>query len=636
MAKLIKLILDDFCVVEHAELELSYRGMVLVTGENQDTDAAGNNGSGKSTVLLQGLTWVIYGELIEKKKKHDRLIRFGTKTAKAELLFVHENSKWSIKRQRAAGKPSLELRCDGKLWPGSADAIQTKINELMGADFLSFCSTTVFGQGDNQRFFSSGDAEKKSILRLLSRSDIFRRCEELAKKDFNAANSARDKAAQAVDNAHNRKSEYNVNNLKRLSAEWERGISDQSDALLDKIKKDTENIKSLGAAAAQKQTELNARIMAVSADLDAANRLLGKFEFLNGERISLLKRIGVIEREMASDESKVNGIQETLNRLKRDTCPICSSDLKTGKPLELKKGKEADLKTVSARLIESRKKIDGLKKELSETEREIRAAKEVKQTVTELDSELVRLGRDLVRVENWSEQKKSLTTVIKANLEAVKKLQASKDPYAEQIAAAEKRLLELDRAETEARAELSKREEEAQYADFWVRGFSNRGIPSLLLDSVMARLTERANHYLVYLTDGDITVEFSTQRDLKSKAEKREEITVTCTIEGVPDSIPSNGQQRKLEIATDFALNDLALSMGTNFGMIIMDEVLDGLDSEGERRVIRLLESLRSRYHSIFVVSHDPTLSSGFDQAIKVVKKNQKSSIEISALSRVD
>jgi len=167
------------------------------------------------------------------------------------------------------------------------------------------------------------------------------------------------------------------------------------------------------------------------------------------------------------------------------------------------------------------------------------------------------------------------------------------------------------------------------YVEFWERGFSNQGLPSYILDSVMPFVEKRANVYLRVLADGDIKLGFSTQRELKSRDEKKDEIEITWEIEGKKNYPPSGGQQKKIEIATDLALMDLvATKEGEHVDLLALDEVLDGLDSEGCRRVLNLLRKLRKHRGSIFVVSHSSDVVEVFEKSIAVVKSGGVSIME--------
>src|SRR5690606_33276051 len=118
------------------------------------------------------------------------------------------------------------------------------------------------------------------------------------------------------------------------------------------------------------------------------------------------------------------------------------------------------------------------------------------------------------------------------------------------------------------------------------------GISNYVIDSVIPRMTELANDYLSILTDGDITVVFDTQTQLKG-GEARDRLSIKLDVEGSGDTRASGGQKRKVEIATSLALMDLLRSCSPEGAdILIMDEVLDGLDEVGQARVVDLLMRL--------------------------------------------
>jgi DNA repair exonuclease SbcCD ATPase subunit len=56
--------------------------------------------------------------------------------------------------------------------------------------------------------------------------------------------------------------------------------------------------------------------------------------------------------------------------------------------------------------------------------------------------------------------------------------------------------------------------------------------------------------------------------------------------------------------------------------ILLMDEVLDGLDVEGRRRVVQLLRELRSRKETVMVISHEADLLDEFEQVFLVSKRD--------------
>jgi DNA repair exonuclease SbcCD ATPase subunit len=168
------------------------------------------------------------------------------------------------------------------------------------------------------------------------------------------------------------------------------------------------------------------------------------------------------------------------------------------------------------------------------------------------------------------------------------------------------------------------------YTQFWVRGYSPQGLPSFVLDAVMPFLTDRTNEYLETLADGDITMSVSTQRELKSqKGEVRDEINIEWTIEGNEGVSKSGGQRTRMNLAMDIALMDLAATReGIQLDLMMIDEALDGLDKEGTARVLKLLQKLRKRRGSIFVISHSDDMSEMFEHGLVVVREGGESRVE--------
>jgi DNA repair exonuclease SbcCD ATPase subunit len=177
------------------------------------------------------------------------------------------------------------------------------------------------------------------------------------------------------------------------------------------------------------------------------------------------------------------------------------------------------------------------------------------------------------------------------------------------------------------RTELS---EAMAYTHFWVRGFSPQGLPSFVLDAVMPFLTDRTNEYLETLADGDITMSVSTQRELKSQKDAvRDEISILWDIEGNQGVAKSGGQRTRMNLAMDLALMDLAASReGIQLDLLMIDEALDGLDKEGTARVVQLLQQLRKRRGSIFVISHSDDVSEAFEHGLVVVREDGVSRVE--------
>jgi DNA repair exonuclease SbcCD ATPase subunit len=96
--------------------------------------------------------------------------------------------------------------------------------------------------------------------------------------------------------------------------------------------------------------------------------------------------------------------------------------------------------------------------------------------------------------------------------------------------------------------------------------------------------------------------------------------------ETFPLKLFSQGQSTRIGIAAGLALRDIALDSNINIGFTLWDEVLDGLDASGVEMLFNLLKSITGLK---FVISHNNDLMNSFEYIIKVIRKNNNSTIKL-------
>ena len=102
-------------------------------------------------------------------------------------------------------------------------------------------------------------------------------------------------------------------------------------------------------------------------------------------------------------------------------------------------------------------------------------------------------------------------------------------------------------------------QEAVAIAEYWVEAFGDRGIRSLMFDSVSGFLNRRLQEHLEILTGGESTVEFSAVSTLKSGG-KREKLSIGASWAwGAGTYLAgSAGQDRRIDLAIFGAMQDLA------------------------------------------------------------------------------
>jgi DNA repair exonuclease SbcCD ATPase subunit len=335
-------------------------------------------------------------------------------------------------------------------------------------------------------------------------------------------------------------------------------------------------------------------------------------------------------QQYAADHA-VSDLENRLAGLEgADRCPTCNSILKKGEAAKHLHELKAEVFRLNGEAEAAQELGDDIGEQAAQKQAEVDKAERKARPKFDLTREQASIQMELAKAETIAVRRRDITKVSRDKIAEVKAIRAETNPYTVQITKAEAAIKKHRKTIKTARASLKTKAAERAHLEFWVRGFSPTGLPSFLLDSVMPYLTERANHYLDALADGDIQMGFSTQRELKSaKGEFRDEIDISWIIEGKEGYPPSGGQFKKMEIATDLALMDLAATReGGHLDLLCLDECLDGLDGEGRTRIIQLLQGLRKSRSTIYVISHDPGVAEAFERAAVVVKQDGVARLE--------
>lgn len=620
MARLVSMQAENFAGFEAFDMDLGRQGLVFVVGDNRDSEAATSNGACKSG-LFKALGWALYGEAIDGEAG-DRVIRRGTKSARVVVNFLDGEDAYSVVRERWKQAPKLYVEKNGENLSASKADLQRTINALIGVDWQGFRNTVLYGQGDRDRFVypTTKDSERKTILHRILGTGVFELCHAEAKKRRLATDKERDAALADVERLTQRIGDYDLAGLRARKDSYEVEVNARVRELTQAARELADKAKSVGKAIGAK---------ALRDELDALERALtaNRVAMAEADEAKKIARMNVkgSGQVKANLQAELRAQTAALAQLKGERCPVCTGDLSQGHAAThraglLARGDQltAELGKAQADEQEAGKAERAADRRVGELEAERRRLRErrasARAELDALDGAKARV-RELVA-----------SSTDKANEARV--LKAAPNPYLAPYKAARAKVRALKAERKTARAAAKAKTTELELVTFWVRGFGPTGIPSFALDSVMPLLTDRANYYLQTLSGGDITICFSTQRELKG-GDLRDEIGITWRIEGIEDYPPSGGQWKKMEIATNFALMDLVRTReGSHVNILCLDECLDGLDAEGRQRVVELLQALRKERESIFLISHDADLAEAFERTLVVIKEQGVSRLE--------
>ncbi len=615
MARLIELHAENLLAFEDARLPLARQGLVFISGVNMDSDAASSNGACK-TGLFKALGWTLYGKAVDKEDG-DKMIRKGTKCGRGTIRIEDGDDVYEVIRERRKQSPKLFIEKNDERIKASKADLQEIINRLMGVDWHGFINTAMYAQRDRARFVdkTTKDADRKDVLHSILRTGIFKFCHVESKARKLALVKEREQYQDQVASLTTRIDDHDLDAIQELIAEFDKESSELAKELAAKAKALTARAKA--ARGSVDVAPLEAKADALKADRRANLHAVSKAK---ADRSQAATDYRTHNAAMAGFQGARSAAASSIALLEGDSCPTCTGPLTKGHG----KAHRRALKARVTELEDSITEAQAARQRASQAEE--RADTEVDRLDEERESHAEALATVQGQIDTANAAKQRATDLAdqaRTVIADARSMEKRDNPHAKTLAAAKKKIKELKRERKAARTARKATDPMLAALEFWTRGFGPTGIPSFALDSVMPFLTERANHYLETLSDGDISINFSTQRELASGDEYRDEIGITWWIEGIEDVAPSGGQWKKMEIATNFAMMDLvATREGSHVNILCLDECLDGLDGEGRQRVVKLLHDLRSVRESIFVISHDPGFAEIFERTVTVTKEN--------------
>lgn len=280
-------------------------------------------------------------------------------------------------------------------------------------------------------------------------------------------------------------------------------------------------------------------------------------------------------------------------------------------------------------------------------EKQLPVAREQKsaaeQRVGELGEEIKAIEKEITeaRIELVAEQAKAVgREELQAQVDAaeteIKGLREQVQNVVEFIGGLRKQAEQAAEKREEA-AELQKQVKEqaikaAGYEEL-KKAFSQDGIPHNIIRSIIPIFEATATNILGQMSQGRMSVEFVTEKVLKSNA-KKEVTTLDIIINDsntgrLPYMSRSGGERVKAALSVILALSEIKSSKaGVQLGFLFIDEP-PFLDAPGVQAYCDALESIQQRYGGLKVmaITHDPAMKSRFPQSVDVVKTAEGSKV---------
>ena len=611
--KFTKLIIDNFLSFGHAEVELNDRGYTLIEGiNNNPKDSAKSNGAGKST-LFSALCYALTGETIQGLSSNLNNI-FTNGNMSVQLDFFADDIFYSIIRSRdTKNKADLKIFVNnedksGKGVRESQEILNTLLPELT-SDLIG--EVIVIGQGMPHKFSNNTPSGRKDLLEKLSHSDFM--LEDIKERIANRDNILKLNSQEIAIKKTKLTTEKEIieNNIK-LKVEELSKYNDKPDFSLKK--NDLNNnisIKEKLLLELGKSIDEKTKLFDKITD-DLLTLTKEKNSFLENETNEFNNHNIDIKTKLAEAQTEKKALEKEINNLEsvKDICPLCKQKLPHVHKQDTSKQRE-QLKTLIEEIEKLTEKnnnqenayklnITDIKNSFKEKEDGLLKEKETYKTqINKLNSDIQQNNcilnnlkvslNDIIREEKlFDDTKEKLNNEIESLKNNLTKINTD--------------LLYIINSEKEV---LTHQETLAKINTLVKRDF--RGI---LLSNIINYIDKKCKQYALDIFHND---------ELTFKLDGN---NLNITYCNKPLEALSGGEQQKVDLIIQFAIRAM-MQEYTHFtsNIIVLDEILDNLDSVGCDSILNFITTKLSDIESIFIISHHAdTLNIGNDSTITVVK----------------
>lgn len=562
-----KVVADNVLSYDHAEWDLTQKGIVCITGINQDWNNR-SNGAGKSN--FTSLPFVAMFGRTFKEQVHDGWANQNNdRTAKCELTIQLADQRiLRIFRQR---RPSLfrVYLDDTEVTMGDQFATQKLIENITGLSWEILQNAVYIGQHEIGSAFGTEKERKELFSRLLGFDrflDIQARLRKIANRIERDANDIATEIRVTESNLEQSKNHYkelqtalknmpatNPNRIKQLEAYITKGNND-----IGKIRTRIEDIKQKKLKAEQTRRELNS--------------------------------------EMVAAETRINMFTEHIQATMqvKSVCSLCGSQVSKDRLQKHQDDLHQAISNEEASTSSLRTQIQTISNTIRSLAEKIHEHEDDQQAIR---TGIREYGEELSTLREQSSSVSRINSLIQSNKHNITQYTRTLDIL--------KRAYEFTL-------------EEKRFVDICTEAVGRNGLPAYLCGIIEPQLNEAAKFYSEIFSDDEISVQF-----LISGGDI--DIRVYNYHGGHSFKDQSAGETRIAALITAFAFREILVPIN----LLMLDEPSEGLDAVSSVTFAHALRRVADRFGQIVVISHNSNLLGTIepDQRIEIVKSGRTSNV---------
>lgn len=584
--------IHNFQSIGHVEVDLATPGLRSLQGVNDDNPDVESNGSGKSS-FLEAIYWCFTGKSLRGYKKKE-VIKWGATYTRVSTRFLSGETLYTVVRVQGkdpiypsglhlfAGEENIGARL-------KTDT-ETKLQEILGRSHKSLQHVSFLHSSLASRYSALNSDQRARLLEEILDVKPYDIARKLAKSRRSSVSTqlatVRGSLATLL-----RKREENQNRLNELDRE----LKEYDATSEETVAKQKATLVQLEDGIQQllgEQQQIRTILKELKDDQDA----------IDTKRVALIEpiRAATVQQTMTHAElvQASTTRERHANLVFKQLCPTCEEPVKQSKH-------QQTLNTIDVQIQQFRATLDAATKEL---ERLQSRSRKLDEKFREKGNLRETYQQKFSAIESSIRQKERLRETIAA---ALAQHEADRSKL---VAAYEERARDLESLLPEVTKSLDQEEmleeQERLLGILQDEVFDETGVRQSLLATVaVPYLNARIPEYGEHLWGG---------RSLEiDPADLEFRFYGDTTYVGA-----SSGEKRRIDLAVQFALNDLAAATGrSRINFLAVDEVLDTLDRPGIAAVVRVLRQ-KAADMSIFLVSHTQTAASLIPNHLVFYKKN--------------
>lgn len=542
---------------------------VMKTGS---TLIIGKNGAGKSSIIVEALTYGLFGKAFRNINKPMLVNSVNNRDCLVEIEFTANSHSYKVVRGMKPGV--FEIYMDGVLINQEAksrDYQKVLEVQILKINYQSWKQIICLGSAAFSPFMQLPPGTRKVIIDDLLDMVIFGVMSDEVK--FKAAHT-RERLKAEKSNLRLLESKISshvsfIESIERSKVEEREGIETEISLL-------KESFKRLEGSHSTLKTEIATLRQNLSAKREEASSL---------ERSADSKKSG-LRRDIADAKKKIQFYQH------KKVCPTCEQEI--------------DSSFSHSHVDELARKMEEDESNLLELESATeRSLSPMRADIKTWESELREREQELSRLNSEGLSIQKQITYLQEKLLAAPKGALDVDSYR-----AELEKLKEERFETDKK--IRKHETRLKYFEEVERLLSDQGIKAQIIKTYVPLINSLINKYL---REMEFHVSFHLDENFNETIRSRYRDTFTY-------SSFSQGEKAKIDLALLFTWREISkLKNSTNVNLLVMDETMDGsLDEDAVRYFLKIIQSA-DRDTNVFVISHNDKVRDSFDRMLVATKE---------------